>query len=125
MAPPPNTPSSKPSHLIATYTAPPPPPSTATTTSTTEPPEQHIFSHTLSSSLSGKQDQSTPAAKTAYLSELRGKVTTLQDEINAFLTAKMEEDKLRQGKNGGGGAVKEEKEEEENYGEELGDVDEE
>jgi len=41
-------------------------------------------------------------AKTAYLSELRAAVGTLQDQVNVFLTAKMEEDKLRGG-NGDGG----------------------
>lgn len=45
--------------------------------------------------------------KSAALAELRGVVVGLQNEVNTYLTAKMEEEK-------GGGAV----EEEEKYGEE-------
>ena len=62
--------------------------------------------------------------KTAYLSELRSSTKKLQEEINVFLTRKMEEEKAAASsgiKNQGGTAVdraKEEKEEE-NYGEEI------
>jgi len=35
----------------------------------------------------------TSIEKSAYLEDLRNKVGKLQDDINAFLTAKMEEDK--------------------------------
>jgi hypothetical protein len=53
--------------------------------------------------------------RTAYLSDLRAAVATVQGEINVFLTAQMEEDaKREQGK-----AKEKEKEEEENYGEEV------
>ncbi|KAI9706348.1 MAG: hypothetical protein M1836_003353 [Candelina mexicana] len=53
--------------------------------------------------------------KTAYLSALRSAVTKLQEEVNSFLTQKMEEDK--ETITGSVGTV-DEKEEEENYGEE-------
>lgn len=54
--------------------------------------------------------------KTAYLSALRSAVTKLQEDVNIFLTQKMEEDK-------GAAAVStgkvDDKREEENYGEEI------
>ncbi|KAG0635082.1 hypothetical protein HOY80DRAFT_1058183 [Tuber brumale] len=54
--------------------------------------------------------------KSAALAELRGVVVGLQNEVNAYLTAKMEEEK-------GGGTVEEEKygEEEDDEGGEEGD----
>ncbi|KAL8902689.1 MAG: hypothetical protein Q9207_004456, partial [Kuettlingeria erythrocarpa] len=52
---------------------------------------------------------------TEYLSTLRKSVTRLQDEINAFLTERMEEDKALAAK---AGVKIDEKKEEENYGEE-------
>ncbi len=55
------------------------------------------------------------AAKTEYLSTLRKSVTQLQDEINAFLTERMEEDRALAAK---AGVKIDEKREEENYGEE-------
>ncbi|KAI4155611.1 MAG: hypothetical protein LQ340_000884 [Diploschistes diacapsis] len=50
-----------------------------------------------------------------YLSSLRSSVTALQEEINIFLTKKMEEDKASPGKSQG----EDERTEEENYGEEV------
>ena len=44
--------------------------------------------------------------KTAYLSELRTSTKKLQEDINAFLTQKMEEDKLHAVTNGGNGQEK-------------------
>ena len=60
----------------------------------------------------------TPATeeRTAHLSALHTSVGKMQDEVNAFLTQKMEEDKNVAG--GGADAMKEAKEEE-NYGEEV------
>ena len=58
--------------------------------------------------------------KTAYLSALRESVTKLQEDINAFLTQKMEEDK---GLASTDGAKVDDKKEEENYGEETLDDD--
>lgn len=55
------------------------------------------------------------AEKTEYLSNLRQSVTKLQDEINTFLTEKMEEDKALAAK---AGLKVDEKKEEERYGEE-------
>ncbi|KAL8829172.1 MAG: hypothetical protein Q9191_002166 [Dirinaria sp. TL-2023a] len=56
--------------------------------------------------------------KTAYLSALRESVTKLQDDINGFLTNKMEEDKASASL---AGTTVDDRKEEENYGEE--DVD--
>ncbi|OQE36164.1 hypothetical protein PENCOP_c012G01838 [Penicillium coprophilum] len=57
---------------------------------------EHVFSTTTG----------TLAAKQAHLSELQSLVPKLQDQINVFLTERMEEDKK-------------EAKEEENYGEEV------
>ena len=54
--------------------------------------------------------------KTAYLSNLRSTVVNLQEEVNVFLTKKMEEDKTL-ALNGSGKV--DERKEEENYGEEV------
>ena len=63
------------------------------------------------------------AEKTAYLSELRSSTKKLQENINAFLTAKMEEDKaVAAGKNDSKLKAQDEMEEE-NYGEEVVDRD--
>jgi len=53
--------------------------------------------------------------RTAYIATLRSNVSTLQDQVNAFLTKKMEEDK-----SAAVAAVNDEREEE-NYGEEVVD----
>ena len=58
--------------------------------------------------------------KTQYLSMLRESVVKLQEEINVFLTSKMEEDKITATN---GGKKVDEKEEEDNYGEEKVDED--
>ena len=73
-------------------------------------------SRIFESSLSPISASPSTKDKTAYLSALRSSVATLQEEVNGFLTAKMEEDKALVSTNG----VKvDEKEEEENYGEEV------
>lgn len=56
--------------------------------------------------------------KTNYLSALRKSVAKLQDEVNGFLTTKMEEDKALAE---GAGVKIDDKMEEENYGEEKED----
>lgn len=74
------------------------------------------FTHTLPSAV-----VTSTTEKTAYLSALRGLVVQTQEEVNAFLTAKMEEDKtmvLTAGVKG------DEKKAEENYGEEIVEEDE-
>ena len=53
--------------------------------------------------------------KTKYLSALRQSVVKLQEEVNGFLTTKMEEDKALAA---GAGMKIDDKAEEENYGEE-------
>lgn len=50
--------------------------------------------------------------KTAFLSEVRSNTKALQEQMNSFLTQKMEEDKV------GNITVTKDEEEEENYGEE-------
>ncbi|CZT24614.1 uncharacterized protein RCC_10339 [Ramularia collo-cygni] len=66
------------SQLTATYTSP----------STTK-------SFTSSSLLPPSSE--TVEEKTTYLGALRANISTLQGEINAFLTQKMEEDKVAEG----------------------------
>ncbi|KAJ5263832.1 hypothetical protein N7478_011437 [Penicillium angulare] len=58
--------------------------------------------------------QDSFAAKQAHLAALRSEVPKLQDEINVYLTARMEEDKKAQGQ-----LSEKEAKEEENYGEEV------
>ncbi|KAL8935016.1 MAG: hypothetical protein Q9216_005625 [Gyalolechia sp. 2 TL-2023] len=87
--------SSKPTTLTATYTS---------------PTASQSFTHPLPSSAT-----TSTAQKTEYLSTLRQSVTKLQDEVNAFLTEKMDEDKALAAK---AGLEVDEKKEEERYGEE-------
>ena len=56
--------------------------------------------------------------KSAYLSALRASVTQLQNEVNTFLTEKMEEDKTLAALVG---AKVDDRKDEENYGEEVVD----
>ncbi|EER25498.1 hypothetical protein D8B26_000195 [Coccidioides posadasii str. Silveira] len=111
MAPLPDTPAGRPPVLKAAYLAPatsPPDPAQP------QAPLQHTFQHQLSTSLSSHTTDAT-ARRTAYLSELRGAVVSLQGEVNAYLTARMEEDSARSARVEG----KDETKEEENYGEEV------
>ena len=86
----------------------------------------HHFSHPLSTPVHG-EDSSSMSKKANYLAELRTSVKTLQDELNFFLTRRMEEDKLHSvaGRDGPQGQKAGERTmdevEEEKYGEE--DVD--
>ncbi|OJJ47070.1 hypothetical protein ASPZODRAFT_1888916 [Penicilliopsis zonata CBS 506.65] len=80
------------------------------------PPTAHTFAAPLSSAPTKTQDVQ---AKTAYLAELRSKVTVLQGDINVFLTERMEEDKTAAEAQGRTVSEQEAKEEE-NYGEERG-----
>jgi Gon7 family len=57
-------------------------------------------------------DPPTTEERTAYLTELRSSIGQIQDEINVFLTQKMEEDKAQ------AGAATDDAKAEENYGEE-------
>lgn len=75
------------------------------------PDSTRSFEHPLSSSIpSGSQDHTN--AKVAYLADLKEQVPKLQNDINVFLTARMEEDKKS------AEVSEKEKKEEENYGEE-------
>ena len=85
----------------------PPPTLTATYTS---PTTSHTFTHPLPPTPIHSTQQ-----KTIYLSALRKSVTQLQDDINTFLTSRMEEDKTLAADAGVKG---DEKAEEEGYGEE-------
>jgi hypothetical protein len=52
--------------------------------------------------------------RTAYLTALRTSITGMQDQVNVFLTKKMEEDNQK----AGAAAAAQDAKEEENYGEE-------
>ncbi|MCJ1418152.1 hypothetical protein MMC32_004497 [Xylographa parallela] len=74
--------------------------------------EKHKFEHPLKA----LPTPFSTADKTAYLSALRCEVNHLQEEMNTFLTAKMEEDKVLSDQRTG---VIDDKKEEDNYGEEV------
>lgn len=73
------------------------------------PSSAHALSHTLPA----LPDKTSIPARTAYLAALQDGARALQDDVNAFLTAKMEEDKVQGTEKGGD--VKEEL----TYGEEV------
>jgi hypothetical protein len=93
------------------------------TNSSTSPPTTHQFSHPISAPIPTSSSTAVKD-KTAYLCDLRKSTKRLQDEVNIFLTQKMEEDKLHAIKNGHDGQEKDagtktaDEAEEENYGEE-------
>lgn len=64
-------------------------------------------------------------SKVAFLSDLRASTKQLQDDVNTFLTAKMEDDKAANSSLPDGGGIKKtnvrDEEEEEHYGEEKVD----
>lgn len=70
-----------------------------------------------------KESATPPSDKTAYLRALRDATAKMQDHINAELTARMEEDKVREASTTNGAAkakaVVDEAKDEDNYGEEL------
>ena len=77
------------------------------------PSSSKTFIHVLPSSTF------STAEKSQYLSALRQSVTQLQEDVNAFLTSKMEDDRALASKDG---LKVDDKKEEENYGEEgVGD----
>jgi hypothetical protein len=91
--------------------------------SSTSPPTTHQFSYPISAHIPLTGPISVKD-RTAYLCDLRKSAKGLQDEVNTFLTQKMEEDKLHATKNGPEGLGKEagtktaDEVEEGNYGEE-------
>ena len=74
------------------------------------PSSSHTFDHSLPSARITSTKE-----KTIYLAALRHSVVQLQDNVNNFLTAKMDEDKALATN---GGVKADDKVEEENYGEE-------
>jgi len=82
------------------------------TASYASPTGSKDFEHSLPSLPS----QFSTEQKTNYLSALRSLVVKLQEEVNTFLTAKMEEDKVIAPQAAG---KVDDKTEEENYGEEV------
>lgn len=71
---------------------------------------------TFSHQLPATSPAASTKKKTAYLSALRTSIVKLQEEVNTFLTTKMEEDKAITAANG---PKVDEKKEEDNYGEEV------
>ncbi|KIW90170.1 uncharacterized protein Z519_08813 [Cladophialophora bantiana CBS 173.52] len=78
------------------------------------------FEYTISAPQIKQDGSLDTAAKTEYVSKLRASSRKLQEDINKFLTAKMEEDKERVGQESQSGVLKQKTDElaEENYGEE-------
>ena len=73
------------------------------------------FAHQLSAKC---PPNASTAERTAYLSELRASTKTLQKNVNAFLTQRMEEDQAREAREKGAKAKSHDEIEEEQYGEE-------
>jgi hypothetical protein len=72
----------------------------------------------------GKETATPSSDKAAYFGALREATAKMQDHINAELTARMEEDKVREADSSTNGASKakgvvDETKEEDNYGEEV------
>ena len=74
------------------------------------------FTHVFKQPLPQLPREPSTQEKTAYLSALRSSVVALQNDVNTFLTAKMEEDKALASARD---LKVDEKKEEENYGEEV------
>jgi len=99
--------------------------STASTASISAVYTSSTDSKTFDQPLPSTQPSDT-ASKIASLAQLRGSTKQLQDHVNAFLTAKMDEDKAASSSaaDAGGSTTKSkapDEEEEENYGEEKVD----
>ncbi|TID24452.1 putative ekc keops complex subunit gon7 protein [Venturia nashicola] len=60
-------------------------------------------------------EEPSPTERTAYLAALRTSITDAQDQINAFLTQKMDEDNAKAGT----ASAEDDAKAEENYGEEV------
>ncbi|KAB8266747.1 Gon7 family-domain-containing protein [Aspergillus minisclerotigenes] len=83
------------------------------------PQSTQTFEHSISSPLpSTDLSPENVQTKVAYLSELRKLVPNLQNDINVFLTERMEEDK-KLAEAQGRQLSEQERKEEENYGEEV------
>lgn len=84
------------------------------------PSGSKVFEHVIASPQS--EPPADTQAKTKYLSELRTSTKKLQDDINIFLTEKMEKDKKNQDSHALQQKSADELEEEQ-YGEETGEDD--
>lgn len=93
--------------LRAVYTSPQDPPSRSFELQIVSPPP-----------VSSEASPENAKAKVAYLSELRKLTSTMQNDINVFLTAQMEEDK-KAAEAQGRKISEKEAQEEANYGEEV------
>jgi hypothetical protein len=89
------------------------------TASYTSPSGEKQFTYTITAPSRSDDASKSTATKTAYLHELRSSTKKLQEDINVFLTAKMEEDKKVAATNGKSAQKTKDEEEEENYGEEV------
>ncbi|KIW72698.1 hypothetical protein PV04_00875 [Phialophora macrospora] len=91
----------------------------ASLSATYDSPSGHRdFTYTVSTPQVKNDGSVDIEAKTTYLSELRVSTRKLQEDINKFLTEKMEEDKKVAGPNGASRQESKDELEEENYGEE-------
>ncbi|KXX80687.1 EKC/KEOPS complex subunit GON7 [Madurella mycetomatis] len=90
-------------------------PLSATYTSTTNPP------FIISLPLTAPAVSTTVESKTKYLAALRQSAISLQEQVNRELTARMEEDKVRDASatTAAGANVVDDEKEEENYGEDV------
>ncbi|ETI28719.1 hypothetical protein G647_01170 [Cladophialophora carrionii CBS 160.54] len=99
----------------------------ASLSATYDSPSGHRdFAYTVSTPPVQSDGSIDTKAKTTYLSELRASTRRLQEDINKFLTEKMEEDKKAAGQDGPSGASRQKSKdelEEENYGEETAEDD--
>ena len=86
------------------------PPNTILKADYVSPNSSKTFYHALPTSAT-----TSTAEKTQYLSALRKSVVQLQEDVNTFLTSKMDEDKALASKTG---LKVDDKQEEDNYGEE-------
>lgn len=86
------------------------------------PDSTELFTGDLSS-LSRDEKSQKVEEKTAYLHELRSKITQMQSDVNASLTRRMEEDKANATTQSSSKRRTQEQKEEEMYGEEDPDQD--
>jgi hypothetical protein len=85
------------------------------------PSGEQTFDHALTTPKVNSDGSFDPSTKKNYLSDLRQSSKKLQQDINKFLTEKMEEDKRAIGENGTAKEKSKDELEEENYGEENED----
>jgi Gon7 family len=84
------------------------------------PDEAVDFKHSIKTACSV---DGTVHEKIAYLGKLRESTKILQEQLNGFLTKKMEEDKAQAGQSRGERSKAQDEIEEENYGEEAAEDD--